>query len=233
MTNKPEFYRSPYILISLFIVFILLCFCLSLLTNENLSYLFTSQTALREKILSYGSAAPLVIIAYQIIQVVVAPLPGQAIDMANGYIFGVLQGSFNSLTGIFIGSFLAIYLARRFGQPLVSKLLGQQRLEKIHNKIGHKTFWFFVLLFLIPGTPDDFICFLVGLTSISFSRGVLAAVLGRTPSILAAVVFGATGRSFSPVVFILVAAGASSILYLLIRYMPKFRKYRDFAGLLF
>ena len=226
---RHKFYKMRAFWIVAFIISVSLVFWLLIFTNDYWRHLLTSENSLREKILSYGPWAPLVIIIYQIFQVVIAPLPGQAVDMANGYIFGILRGFLNSFTGIFIGSILAILLARRFGQPLVFKLLKPEKVARIYQRIGQRTFWFFVLIFLIPGSPDDVLCFIIGLTNIPLWQAVLAAMLGRSPNILAAVIFGATGRSLSPWVFILVAAITTSILFILIRYIPRFRKYREIA----
>ncbi|MFA5070189.1 MAG: VTT domain-containing protein [Patescibacteria group bacterium] len=209
------------------IIFSSLVFLIIVFTDNYWRQLLFSQTLLRDKILSYGPWASLVIITYEIIQVVLAPLPGQAVDMANGYIFGIIRGSFNSFIGITIGSIIAILLARKYGQPLVFKILSQEKVDRIYKKIGHRTFWFFVLLFLIPGLPDDVLCFILGLTYIPLWQGVLAAILGRAPNILVAVIFGATGQSLSPWIFIFMAAGTSSLLYALFRYLPKFKKYRE------
>ena len=58
----------------------------------NLFQLLSNQKAVSSAILSYGVWAPLVLVAGQLLQVLVAIIPGHALIVAAGYIYGFLPG---------------------------------------------------------------------------------------------------------------------------------------------
>lgn len=171
--------------------------------------LFTSPERLRETVQSYGALGPIIVVGIHILQVVIAPIPGQGIDLANGYLFGWWGGALVSLIGISLGTMIAISLAKKFGRPLVEILVGPKGLASVRAYTHSRSQWLFFILFLLPGTPDDLLCFAIGLTSISLWRAVAIAVLGRLPGVLAAVGIGATGRGLNVLEFTIVAAVVS------------------------
>lgn len=183
-----------------------------------------SPEAIRQRVEQAGIGAPLVMVSLQALQVVAAPIPGQAIDLVNGYLFG-WWGTLVSVIGIGLGSSLAIWLARRFGRPLVEALITPKGLDAIRPHIRRRNYWPFFILFLLPGTPDDLLCFAMGLTSIPLGRSMLIALLGRTPGVVAAVVVGATGQQMSLLTFSLLAAGVSAAFGLTLWLWPAARKW--------
>lgn len=181
--------------------------------------LLTSPEKLRDGVRQFGLLSPAISISLEVMQVIIAPIPGQAIDIANGYLFG-WPGVFVSLGGIGLGSTLAIGLARRFGRPLVEVLITPKGLASIRPYVRRRSQLFFFILFLLPGTPDDLLCFAIGLSSIPFGRSVLIALLGRAPGITAAVLFGATGSRLNPLAFTGIAIAVSLLAGWLIWRSP-------------
>lgn len=184
----------------------------TLIILSPLRDLLTSSERLQQTVQSFGWYAPIVIICIHILQVVVAPIPGQAIDIANGYLFGWLGGTVVSLIGLGIGSLIVIGLAKRFGRPLVAVLITPKGLKAIHPYTRRRSQLFFFLLFLLPGTPDDLLCFAIGLSSIEWKRAFAIAMLGRSPGIIAAVVAGASGRGLNPITFAAAAIAVSILI---------------------
>jgi uncharacterized membrane protein YdjX (TVP38/TMEM64 family) len=177
-----------------------------------------SSTALREKIAEYGPLGPVVIICYHVLQVLFAPIPGQPVDLANGYLFGPYLGILTSLIGIFLGSTIAMVLARRFGRPLVHHFLSDRGRRQMDKYLGHRNLWFVFVIFLLPGTPDDLLCFVVGLTRIPLWRAIPVVLIGRTPTVVASVLLGATGHTLNPLQFLGIALGVTVVLLVLLRY---------------
>ncbi len=228
-TNQPKriyHLRAFWIAVSILLIIIGIWFLVY--ANDNLRELFTSQSALREKILSFGNLGPAFIIIYHVFQVVAAPLPGQAIDLANGYIFGAFRGSLISLTGIFLGTVVAMSLARIFGRPILEHFFSHKKMEKLNKWAGHRSLLFFFVLFLIPGLPDDILCFGAGLTKIPLWKLILVAFMGRTPSIITSVVLGSTGKQLNPVWFIILIAIVSIALFILIKQIPKNKRLQKY-----
>lgn len=184
----------------------------------------SSADRLRQTVGAYGWLAPMLIIAIHAFQVIVAPIPGQAIDIANGYLFGWLGGSLISLAGIGLGSVIAIWLAKQFGRPLVETLVTPKGMQAIKPYTSRRSQSLFFFLFLLPGTPDDLLCFAIGLSAISLWRAVAIAMLGRAPGVVAAVITGASGHSLNPLMFSLVAIVVSLVFGLIVWKTPLKKK---------
>lgn len=138
-------------------------------------------TTVRETVEGYGLFAPVAFIALQVMQVVFAPIPGQVLALAGGYIFGPFLGTVYSLVGATIGSAIAFGLSRRFGRPVVERLVHPQTLGNIDQFLEDHGRLAVFLVFLLPGLPDDALCFVCGLTSIPLRDLVVLSFLGRIP----------------------------------------------------
>ena len=67
-----------------------------------------------------GPWGPAILIGLIILQTIVAPIPGQALGLAAGYLYGFWGGLLYGWLGTVIGSVLAICIARFAGRPLVA-----------------------------------------------------------------------------------------------------------------
>lgn len=179
----------------------------------------TDATVIRDRIQDLGAFGPVVVIAYHILQVIFAPIPGQALDIANGYVFG-WNGIVVSLVGISLGSIMAIWLARRFGRNLVRRLIGEPSMRLLDGFLAKSVPALWILL-LLPGTPDDVICYALGLSAVRLRRAVVMVILGRAPGVILAVGLGATGREISPLVFLVAMGVISVIAWWLVRWWGK------------
>ena len=157
-------------------------------------------TALAER---WGKWAPVITIVLHAAQVVFAPIPGQALDLVNGYLFGPWIGTIHSMVGIVLGSALVMWLSRRFGRPLVERFVNPQTLDRLDGITEQRGELVIFLIFLVPFLPDDALCFLAGLTKIPLPKLVLLAAVGRFPGVLVASWVGATANEFKPLHWIL------------------------------
>lgn len=151
----------------------------------------TGGAAFREFVAGFGVYAPLVFVALQVLQVVLAPIPGQVTGFASGYLFGAFWGSVYSLLGIAIGSTLAFWLSRRFGRPFVERVVDEDALARFDTIAARAGLPGLFVVFLVPGLPDDVVCFVGGLTDIDLHRLVVVAVVGRAPAFVLVNVSGA------------------------------------------
>jgi uncharacterized membrane protein YdjX (TVP38/TMEM64 family) len=153
--------------------------------------LFTSVERLQEWVAASGPVAPLVFIAIQVLQVVVFVIPGEVAQIAGGYLFGTWLGALYSVAGILIGSAIAFFLARLLGVPFVNALFSPEKVQETRSLLdsrGSKTVFF--LLFLIPGIPKDVLCYVAGLSPLSFRFFLLASMAGRLPGIFGSALIG-------------------------------------------
>lgn len=162
-----------------------------LLYRHDIWRLFTSVKRLEEWVRASGPLAPLVFIAVQVFHVIVFVIPGEIVQIAGGYLFGIWPGTLYSVAGILIGSPIDFYLARLLGVPFVNALFSPEKVEKTRTLLGSrgsKAIFFF--LFLIPGIPKDLLCYVAGLTPLRFRFFILASMAGRLPGIIGSSLIG-------------------------------------------
>jgi uncharacterized membrane protein YdjX (TVP38/TMEM64 family) len=145
---------------------------------------------LKRIISSYGAYSPIVYILAQVSQVVVAPIPGGAIEFLGGYLFGAKAGFFYSMIGCVFGSWLAFSLARIFEKLAVEKFVSAKTRKKFDYLVGHEGVILSFLLFLIPGFPKDALCYLLGLTPMHLGVFLTISTIGRIPGTLMACLQG-------------------------------------------
>jgi uncharacterized membrane protein YdjX (TVP38/TMEM64 family) len=157
----------------------------------KLYHLFGSRRQSKKFILSFGAYSPVAYMLLQVLQVVVAPIPGGAIEFLGGYIFGVEGGFIYSMIGLFFGSWLAFGLARIFEKWAVEKFVSDKTRKKFDYLIGHEGVILSFLLFLIPGFPKDALCYILGLTPMHTGIFLVISTIGRIPGTLIATLQGA------------------------------------------
>lgn len=156
---------------------------------------FTNKERVNNFVLSFGSYAPLVFIGLQILQVLVAPIPGEFTGFIGGYLFGIVLGLIYSTVGLCLGSISAFFIGRGVGMPFVRRFMGREFMGKFEYIIErHGAFWAFIL-FLIPGTPKDSFCYLLGVSPMRVGTFLLISSLGRIPGTVLLTMQGNSVRS--------------------------------------
>ena len=168
-----------------------------------------------------GPWGPLVTIGLNSAQVLLAPIPGQFIGLVNGYLYGVWLGTLYSMVGLLLGTVLAMALARRFGRPLVERLVNPDTLARWDTIVHHQGPPFFFLIYLIPGLPDDIICFLIGLSRLALPRMIVLAMLGRLPGVFVSCWVGAYATELPLWVWIPLGVGTAGLAWGFWRYRAR------------
>lgn len=190
---------------------------------------FFDPEAARAWIRTFGALAPLVFVSVQALQVVVAPVPGQVLGVASGYLFGAVWGTVYSVVGTALGSLVAFWLSRRFGRPFVERVLDAEALSLFDDFSNEHGVWALFLVFLVPGLPDDAVCFVAGLTEFRLRTLLTVAVVGRFPGFLLANLVGAelaAARYVEAAIVVLVLAVASVVGYLVRDDIASFAGFR-------
>ena len=144
---------------------------------------------LRAWLARLGPLGPLGLIAFNTVQVVVAPIPGYPVQIASGYLFGWWRGSLYSVVGMILGGLLAMTLARVYGRPLVQRMVGAERLERWEHvaHLNSLAIWFVLML----GPLGDAPYYLAGLTKLPVWKLLAIVLLVRTPSVMVSAALGA------------------------------------------
>ena len=181
-----------------------------------LSRLASKPQQLKEILNSYGWKGVLGFMLLQVVQVIVAAIPGEFVQLAGGYIYGIWAGTLFSLTGIVTGSVIVFYIARFLGYPLVKTFVSQKNFERFNFMMNSNRYEIAMfLLFLIPGIPKDVLTYMAGLTPIKPLRFFAIITVGRLPALFASSIVGSStqkgdyllGIILSVAAIILFAAG--------------------------
>jgi len=161
--------------------------------RHDIWVLFSSVKKLEEWVRASGPLAPIVFIGVQVFHVIIFVIPGEAVQIAGGYLFGIWRGTLYSVIGVLIGSPIDFYLARLFGVPFVNALFTAEKVEKLKKPLGSsgsKAALF--LLFLIPGIPKDALCYVSGLSPLRFRFFIFASMAARLPGIIGSSLIGSS-----------------------------------------
>ena len=160
--------------------------------GPELTRLVSNQDKLREWLRSYGYKGAAVFILLQVLQVVVAAIPGEVVQLAGGYVYGVFPGTALSLAGILIGSIIVFYVSRFLGFSLVKTFVSEKNLQKFEFMMNHpKSEVIMLVLFLIPGIPKDVLTYIAGLTPVKPLRFFIIITVARFPGLFGSAFIGA------------------------------------------
>ncbi len=128
---------------------------------------------------SFGPFGFLGFILLQVTQVVAAPIPGEVTGLLGGFLYGPVLGVALSTIGLTIGSYVAFALARTFGRPFVERFVDRRVMKRFDYLLYHKGAFLVFLLFLIPGVPKDYLCYILGLGHLSTVQFLVIGGTGR------------------------------------------------------
>ncbi len=140
---------------------------------------FISRRKIVNFINSFGPLSVVIFIGLQILQVIVAPIPGEVNGFIGGYLYGPVLGTLYSTIGLTIGSWLAFVLARRLGLPFVERVISPQVIAKYDYFMEHRGILITFILFLIPGFPKDALSYMIGLSHMKTSTFLAVCTAGR------------------------------------------------------
>jgi uncharacterized membrane protein YdjX (TVP38/TMEM64 family) len=160
----------------------------------------------RTRVAALGGWGPAAIIFLEMAQVLLAPIPGQAVGAVSGYLYGPWLGSLYAMAGTVAGSVLLFTLVRRLGRPALCRLLRPDTLSRLDDLARRGGALFLFLIFLVPFTPDDLACAAAALTPMPFSRFLLLVAIGRLPGVFLAVWVGAHASAIHPAMWIVLLA---------------------------
>jgi uncharacterized membrane protein YdjX (TVP38/TMEM64 family) len=140
---------------------------------------FTDRQRLLNLIQEHRANAAFIFIGLQVLQVIAAPVPGEATGFVGGVFFGTGWGIVYSTIGLTIGSWIAFLLARLAGRPLVEMVVKAETIKRYDYVMKHKGLFLAFLMFLIPGFPKDILCYLLGLGHMGQRDFLLVSTPGR------------------------------------------------------
>ena len=133
----------------------------------------------------------LVFLGMVILQMLLAFIPVEPLELAAGYAFGLLEGTLLCLGGILIGSTLIFLFVRRFGVRAVERFFSREKIASLRFlRDSRRLYPLTFLLMLIPGTPKDLLSYFVPLTNMPLSVWLLISLTARLPSVVSSTCSG-------------------------------------------
>ncbi|WPC40009.1 TVP38/TMEM64 family protein [Clostridium sp. JS66] len=157
----------------------------------NIIELTMSLDKFRNYIVSLGKLGTIVFIFFQVLQTVIAPIPGEVIQVAGGYIYDVSLGITYTTVGMLLGAIIAFYFTRFIGASFVEKLMNRNNSKWLNDIMDNKKFSIILfIIFFVPGLPKDFLIYVAGLTPIKPLKFFGILLVSRFPWLLASVTVG-------------------------------------------
>ena len=175
------------------IIFIAVMVILTVILWPKIDVLTTEEgrEAFKSWVDGLGFGGWLVTLGIQLLQIFVAFIPGEPVELMLGYVWGPWLGTLTCLIGIFIGTSVIYFLARKLGRRFVRNFVGEDDLTKYKflsdkNKVEITIF----ILFFIPGTPKDALTYIAPIAPIHPVKYLLIATFARIPSIITSTILG-------------------------------------------
>ena len=141
----------------------------------------------------YGTLGIAILFFLLFLQVFIATIPGQAIIVTGGYLYGFWAGTLISYVSTVTASHLCYELARRYGRPLVKKLAPAHVVDKWTVRAERQGIPFFIFSFTTPIFPADVMNFVAGLSGLSPRKFMIANCIGRIPTAIVFTLIGSHG----------------------------------------
>ena len=210
------------------LIFAVVLVLLTLFFTKILGPYLSSTEQLRAFLDSYGWKGRFILLGLQCLQVVIALIPGEVIELGAGYAYGAVEGLLICLAGVAVSSAAIFLLVKKLGTPMVELFISREKIQQfkfINSEKKLKRLVF--LLFLIPGTPKDALTYFVGLTEMKLSTFLGLSLLARIPSVVSSTISGQLlgDKDFLTAGIVYAITGVISIAgYLIYSYVMKKRE---------
>ena len=150
--------------------------------GSDVWHYFRNPAEARALVSGWGAWAPLGIIAFQVVQIVLAPLPGNVVSFSCGYVLGFWPGIVWVMLGVIGGATIDFLLARLLGRRLLRYLVPPDRLARLDATVIRRGTFYLFLLLLVPNPVGDLAYYFAGLTPLPLPLFLVLVLVGRLPS---------------------------------------------------
>ena len=193
LPQEERRYRRRRKMVSLLSLLILLLFfaAVTVWIGGPLLEMLGDPDEFRSWVDSHSMFGRLIFIGMVILQVIVAVIPGEPMEIGAGYAFGAVEGTILCLVGTAIGSSLVFLFTKKLGIRMVEAFISREKLQSLKFLQNAERLNLVIFLaFLIPGTPKDILTYFAGLTPIRLRTFLLLTSLARIPSVVSSTLGG-------------------------------------------
>lgn len=182
LKGKEKLYK---ILLTIFFALLFFLVVLFIVVKTNFILILQSPELYQKFLEQTGAWMPVLYVLFQFLQVVLLPVPSLVSTLAGLALFGPLKTALYSLIGILAGSFTGFFIGRKLGYKAVAWLVGEEELKQWLQKVKGKDNLVLTLMFVLPLFPDDLLCFVSGLSTMSVRYFSLMMTASRAIGITA------------------------------------------------
>ena len=193
-------------------IFILFTLAVSWFVGRPLIRFVRQPEQFRAWVQGHGLLGQLAFLGMTVLQIVIAIIPGEPLELGAGYAFGFWRGTLLCEIGILLGGLLVFLFVRRCGVKAVEVFFPREKIESLrflHNE-KRLALWVFILFF-IPGTPKDIMTYIVPLTPMKLSTFLLLSTVARLPSVVTSTI-GGNALGTGKLTFALIVFGATALI---------------------
>ena len=154
----------------------------------------TSRAELQQDIANMGIKGVLMTLGLQILQIVVAVIPGQPMEVIAGMLYGTFGGMALCLVGILIGTAIVFFVTRKIGMSFIQIFFDKKQIQGIKKKKifknPRKLELFMFIMFVIPLIPKDICIYVAGISPVDTKRFLFIATVARIPGLFITVYAG-------------------------------------------
>lgn len=189
---------------------------------------FVGDTArFRAWVNGHGVWSRLSFLGMMMFQIIVAFIPGEPLEIAAGFAFGVIEGTGLCILAALLAGTAVFLFVKRFGRSIVAFFFQPEQIDHLRFlKDERRVELTALLLFLIPGTPKDLLTYCAGLTKIRLPAWMLITSVARFPSVITSTL-GGSALGMADYTFAAVVFGITLLLslggVLLYRYITRAR----------
>lgn len=137
----------------------------------------------------FGAAGKAVFVLLQFLQVTFIPIPSTIVTAAGAALYPAWEAILLCCIGLWLGSLFAFFLGRTFGVKLVKWCIGEEMLLKYNRLVKGKDKAMLIYMFILPAFPDDMLCLIAGLTTMSYPSFILIQLISRPLNVAGTVLF--------------------------------------------
>lgn len=188
--NLREMKKNRLIKAAVIIGIFIFCF-FAILISIPLVKTLGSPEIFRDFIESFGIFSPLIYIFLVVLQILLPLLPGEPAELVAGYAFGAFKGTLLCLFAESLGSIIVILIVKKYGRKVLEFFFSHEKIDslKFLHTSKSKTL-LYSIIFVMPGTPKDLLCYVAGLLDIDIKVILLVTTFGRIPSIITSTLIG-------------------------------------------
>lgn len=186
-TNK----KSKLIGILCIAVFLIILIVVFIFVGEPMIKFAKEPERFRSWVNELGVWGRLAFVGMMALQIIVAVIPGEPLEIVAGYAFGVFEGTLLCMLGALVGGVAVFLFVRYFGVKIIDIFVSHEKISQLKFLNTKKKLTLLTtIVFLIPGTPKDVLTYFVGLTPMKITTWMLITSLARFPSIITSTMGG-------------------------------------------